>query len=83
MIDVTDNRSFSSIAALPLARRTVSAASARLCGSIGLFYLTMLVREPVHGMQGLLKSKDMSLFCLSPEPGSSERKTRIAMLHRS
>jgi len=29
--------------------------SASLCGSIGLSYRGMLVREPVHGMQGLLE----------------------------
>jgi hypothetical protein len=31
----------------------VQGVSAWLCYSIGFFYLTMLVREPVHGMQGL------------------------------
>jgi hypothetical protein len=33
----------------------VQGVSAWLCGNTGLFYLAMLVREPVHGMQGLLE----------------------------
>jgi hypothetical protein len=62
MIAVTDNRTFRAAQHFPSPVGTGSAVSAWLCGSIGLFYLTMLVREPVHGMQGLLEKqrKDMS-----------------------
>jgi hypothetical protein len=69
MIAGTDNEPFQASQHSTLAWRTGSAActqrlrvqarvqgvSAWLCGSIGLFYITMLVREPVHGMQGLLE----------------------------
>ena len=53
----------------PSPRGTGSAVSAWLCGSIGLFYLTMLVREPVHGMQGLLERQR---FCGSPAQKMAE-----------
>ncbi|MGC1455961.1 MAG: hypothetical protein WA946_12320 [Nitrospirota bacterium] len=54
--------SLSSIASLPLARGTGSAVSAWLCGNFGLFSLGMLVREPVHGMQGLLERQRVLPF---------------------
>jgi hypothetical protein len=41
---------------------TGSAVSAWLCYSIGLFCLTMLVRELVHGMQGLLERHGYKSF---------------------
>jgi hypothetical protein len=43
----------------------VHGVSAWLCGSIDLFYLDMLVREPVHGMQGLLERQIYESF---PKP---------------
>jgi hypothetical protein len=55
MIAGTDNKPFRASQHSTLAQRTGAAVSAWLCGSIGLFNLTMLVREPVHGMQGLLE----------------------------
>ena len=45
----------------PSPRGMGAAVSAWRCGSIDLFYLTMLVREPVHGMQGLLERQRMGL----------------------
>ena len=46
--------------------------SAWLCYSIGLFYFTMLVREPVHGMQGLLERQRYEPVLSSPERGMAE-----------
>ena len=65
MIAGTDNKPFRASQHFPLAGGTGSAVSAWLCSSIGLFYLSMLVREPVHGMQGLLERQRYESFCLS------------------
>jgi hypothetical protein len=69
MVAGIDNKPFRASQHSTLARRTGSPActqrlrveprvqgvSAWLCSRVGLFYLTMLVREPVHGMQGPLE----------------------------
>jgi hypothetical protein len=55
MIAGTDKKPFRASQHSTLARRTGSVVSAWLYGGFDLFYLGMLVREPVHGMQGLLE----------------------------
>jgi hypothetical protein len=65
MIATTDNKPFRAEQHFPSPVETGSAVSAELCSSIGLFYLTMLVRKPVHGMQGVLERQRVSL---SPNP---------------
>jgi hypothetical protein len=55
MIAGTDNKPFRASQHFPSPGGTGSAVSAWFCNSIGLFYLTMLVREPAHGMQGHLE----------------------------
>jgi 4-oxalocrotonate tautomerase len=57
MIAGTDNKPFRASQHFPSPEGSGSAVSAWLCGNTGLFYLAMLVREPVHGMQGLLERK--------------------------
>jgi hypothetical protein len=65
MIAGTDNNPFRAAQHFPSPDGTGSAVSAWLCYSIGLFYLPMLVREPVHGMQGLLEKQRYESFYLS------------------
>jgi hypothetical protein len=62
MIAATDNRYFRVSQHFPSPGGTGSAVSAWLSGSIGLYCLTMLVREPVHGMQGLLERQGYKSF---------------------
>jgi hypothetical protein len=55
MIAGTDNKHLRASQHFPSPGGTGSAVSAWFCSSFVLLYLTMLVREPVHGMQGLLE----------------------------
>ena len=62
MIAGTDNKPFEHRSTYPSPGGTGSAVSAWLCGNFGLFSLGMLVREPVHGMQGLLERQRVLPF---------------------
>jgi hypothetical protein len=72
MITGTDNKPFRGSQRFPSPGER---ARPRLPGFVAasvLFCLGMLVREPVHGMQGLLERQGYKSSYLSPERGMTE-----------